>query len=73
MSDWIEGNLENLAPYQVDEIEERIDEYFVEEMIYLMFFAISVFCRILIRVYLTCKWFNISVDPTYIESKLRFY
>ena len=42
-------------------------------MIYYVAFAIAVYFRIAIRIYLACKWMNQKIDPSYIESKLRFY
>ena len=42
-------------------------------MVYYIAFAIAVYFRIMIRVYLICKWMNKKIDPSYIESKLRFY
>lgn len=54
-------------------IQNNIDYDFHLSMVYFISFSITIFCRILISVYLICKWTKVLIDPTYIESKLRFY
>ena len=45
----------------------------MKQMVYYISFAITVYSRIMIRVYLVFQWMNEKIDPSYIENKLTFY